>query len=158
LINNASSLGPVPLRPLGDTDCEDLELALAVNLLGPFRLTKALLGALAGSAREGRGAVVLNISSDAAANAYANWGAYGASKAALAHLSAIWNEELAEEGVRVLSADPGDMDTPFHALALPDADRSTLKRPETSADELIAKIAAALPSGDATASPTKAVA
>ena len=55
LINNASSLGPVPLAPLADTDCEDLEPALATNLLGPFRLTKALLGSLAASAREGRG-------------------------------------------------------------------------------------------------------
>jgi NAD(P)-dependent dehydrogenase (short-subunit alcohol dehydrogenase family) len=53
LVNNASSLGPVPLRPLADTDCEDLERALATNLVGPFRLTKALLGALAASARDG---------------------------------------------------------------------------------------------------------
>lgn len=145
LINGASSLGPVPLAPLGDTACEDLEQALAVNLVGPFRLTKALLGALAASAREGKGAVVLNVSSDAAVNAYANWGAYGASKAALRHLSAIWNEELAGEGVRFLSVDPGDMDTPLHARAVPDADSATLKRPETSADELFAAITAALP-------------
>jgi NAD(P)-dependent dehydrogenase (short-subunit alcohol dehydrogenase family) len=145
LINNASSLGPVPLRPLGDTECEDLEQALAVNLVGPFRLTKALLGALATSAREGRGAVVLNISSDAAVNAYAGWGAYGASKAALKHLSAIWNEELAAQGVRFLSLDPGDMDTPLHALAIPDSDPASLKRPETSSEELIAAIVAALP-------------
>src|SRR5690349_1231792 len=54
LINNASSLGPVPLAPLADTACEDLELALATNLVGPFRLTKALLGALAAAARDGR--------------------------------------------------------------------------------------------------------
>ncbi len=87
LINNASALGPVPLALLADTDCEDLEHALATNVLGPFRLTKALLGALASSAREGRGAVVLNISSDAAMNAYPRWGAYGVSKAALHHLS-----------------------------------------------------------------------
>lgn len=145
LINNASSLGPVPLRPLGDTDCEDLEAALAVNLVGPFRLTKALLGALAASARDGLGAVVLNISSDAAVNAYGGWGAYGASKAALRHLSAIWNEELADQGVRFLSLDPGDMDTPLHALALPDADPASLKRPEDSAEELFAAVVAALP-------------
>src|SRR6266851_1669558 len=63
LINNASDLGPTPLALLADTDCEDLERALATNVLGPFRLTKALLGALASSARESRGAVVLNISS-----------------------------------------------------------------------------------------------
>src|SRR5262245_12036978 len=86
LINNASDLGPVPLAPLGDTECEDLERALATNLLGPFRLTKALLGALADSAREGRGGIVLNVSSDAATTAYPTWGAYGVSKAALHHL------------------------------------------------------------------------
>jgi NAD(P)-dependent dehydrogenase (short-subunit alcohol dehydrogenase family) len=151
LINNASSLGPVPLRPLGDTDCEDVEQALAVNLLGPFRLTKALLGALAASAREGRGAVVLNISSDAAVNAYANWGAYGASKAALKHLSAIWNEELAGQGIHFLSLDPGDMDTPLHAAAVPDADTSSLKRPDASAEEVIDAIVNALPTPAVTA-------
>src|SRR5438067_5601226 len=57
LVNNASSLGPTPLALLGDTDCEDLERALAANVLGPFRLTKALLGALSAPASEGRGAV-----------------------------------------------------------------------------------------------------
>ena len=147
LINNASSLGPVPLRPLGDTDCEELELALATNVVGPFRLTKALLGALAASAREGRGAVVLNVSSDAAINAYPGWGAYGASKAALRHLSGIWDAELAPHGVRFLSIDPGDMDTPLHAAAVPDADPATLKHPEAAARELADAIGAALPRG-----------
>jgi NAD(P)-dependent dehydrogenase (short-subunit alcohol dehydrogenase family) len=144
LVNNASSLGPVPLALLADTECEELELALATNVLGPFRLTRALLGALAASARDGRGSVVLNVSSDAAVNAYPQWGAYGASKAALLHMSRIWNEELAAEGVRVISVDPGDMDTPLHALAVPDADRSSLKRPEAAARELADAIAAAL--------------
>jgi NAD(P)-dependent dehydrogenase (short-subunit alcohol dehydrogenase family) len=145
LINNASDLGPTPLALLGDTDCEDLERALATNLIGPFRLTKALLGALAAAAREGRGAVVLNISSDAAVNAYPQWGAYGASKAALRQLTRIWDAELAAEGVRFLSLDPGDMDTPLHALAVPDADPATLRRPEDAARELIEAIADALP-------------
>jgi len=103
-------------------------------------LTKALMGALAASAREGRGAVVLNISSDAAVNAYPGWGAYGSSKAALHHLSRIWNEEHAGEGVRFLSLDPGDMDTPMHAAAIPDADPATLKRPEDAARELLPQI------------------
>jgi len=143
LVNNASSLGPVPLALLGDTECEDFETALATNVLGPFRLTKALLGALAASAREGRSPVVLNISSDAAVNAYAGWGAYGASKAALAHMSRIWDAELASEGIRFLALDPGDMDTPLHAIAVPDADPASLKRPEDSARELIAAISAA---------------
>ena len=143
LINNASDLGPVPLALLADTECEDFERALATNLLGPFRLTKALLGALATSAREGRGPVVVNISSDAAVNAYPGWGAYGASKAALRHLTAIWQGELESTGIRFLSPDPGDMDTPLHALAVPDADRASLKRPEQSAAEIADAIEAA---------------
>ena len=144
LVNSASSLGPVPLALLGDTECEDVERALAANLLGPFRLTKALLGALRASAADGRGGVVLNISSDAASTPYPGWGAYGASKAALAHMSAIWNLELEGEGVHVLSIDPGDMDTPLHALAVPDADRSTLRQPEDAARDVTHAIVAAL--------------
>src|ERR1700674_5001149 len=109
LVNNASDLGPAPLKLLADTECEELERALATNVVGPFRLTRALLGALSASARERGSAVVLNVSSDAAVNAYPSWGAYGASKAALRHLSHIWDVELAAEGVHVLSVDPGDM-------------------------------------------------
>lgn len=145
LINNASSLGPVPLALLADTECEDLEKALAVNLVGAFRLTKALFGALAASAREDGGALVINISSDAAVSAYPGWGAYGASKAALAHLTAVWDEEAKADGIRLLALDPGDMDTPLHALAVPDADPSTLKRPELAAAEIIEKMLDALP-------------
>ena len=148
LVNNASSLGPVPLALLADTECEDFEAALATNLLGPFRLTKALLGALARSAREGRPAIVVNISSDAAVGAYAGWGAYGASKAALAHMSRIWDEELKPHGVRVIEHDPGDMDTPLHALAIPDADRAMLKRPAQSAQELLDRIAQLIVQGE----------
>jgi len=145
LINNASALGPVPLTLLADTACEELELALAVNLVGPFRLTKALFGALAASARAGRGAVVINISSDAAINAYPDWGAYGASKAALRHLTAIWQAESGADGISFLSPDPGDMDTALHAAALPDADPATLKRPAQAAAEIIGALVAALP-------------
>ncbi|HEU5256191.1 MAG TPA: SDR family oxidoreductase [Vicinamibacterales bacterium] len=142
LVNNASSLGPVPLAPLADTECEDLERALATNLLGPFRLTKALLGSLAATAREGGAPLVVNISSDAAVTPYAGWGAYGASKAALAHLSRIWDAELTAEGIRVVSIDPGDMDTPLHELAVPDADRASLKNPDQAAAEIVDLIAA----------------
>src|SRR6478672_9869483 len=170
LVNNASSLGPIPLALLADTECEDLEQALATNVLGPFRLTKALLGALAASARESlarpgadgakaglprqsaesakAGSVVVNISSDAAINAYPQWGAYGASKAALHHLTRIWDEELAPQRIHFLSLDPGDMDTPLHALAVPDADPSTLRRPEAAAREIADAIAGRL-RGDA---------
>ena len=140
LINNASSLGPVPLALLADTDCEALENALATNLVGPFRLTKALLGALAGAARDGRPALVLNITSDAAVTPYPGWGAYGASKAALLHMSRIWDEELRGHGIRVKAFDPGDMDTPLHALAVPEADPATLKKPADAAAEVVGLI------------------
>jgi NAD(P)-dependent dehydrogenase (short-subunit alcohol dehydrogenase family) len=146
LINNASALGPTPLSLLADTECEELEQALAVNLLGPFRLTKALFGALAASARTERGAVVINVSSDAAITPYARWGAYGASKAALRHLTTIWAEEVKAQGIAFLSLDPGDMDTPLHALAVPDADRTTLRPPEDAAKEIVRSLIAALPS------------
>jgi NAD(P)-dependent dehydrogenase (short-subunit alcohol dehydrogenase family) len=142
LINNASTLGPVPLVLLADTECEDFESALRTNVVGPFRLTKVLLGALAAAARDGGPALVINISSDAAVNAYAGWGAYGASKAALAHLSRIWDEELRAQGVRVIAVDPGDMDAPMHALAVPDADPTSLKRPADAAREIVALIEA----------------
>jgi len=144
LINNASSLGPTPLAFLADTACEDLEHALAVNVLGAFRLTKALFGALTASARNEGAALVINISSDAAVNAYPGWGAYGASKSALHHLTAIWAEEARADRVDFLSIDPGDMDTPLHALAVPDADPAALKRPEQSAGEIVDAMRVAL--------------
>jgi NAD(P)-dependent dehydrogenase (short-subunit alcohol dehydrogenase family) len=144
LVNNASALGPVPLALLGDTACEDFARALDTNVLGPFRLTKALLGALAASAREGSGAVVLNVSSDAAVEPYPHWGAYGASKAALRHMSRVWHEELRTARITVLTLDPGDMDTPLHSAAVPDADPASLKRPDDAAREIAGAIAAAL--------------
>ncbi|MBV9889260.1 MAG: SDR family oxidoreductase [Rhizobacter sp.] len=144
LCHNASTLGPVPLALLADTECEEVERALTANVLGPFRLTKALLGSLAASAREsrerGERAVVVHVTSDAAFTPYPFWGAYGASKAALAHLGRIWHEELAPHGVAVIDVDPGDMDTPMHAAAVPDADAATLKRPRDAAREIIERI------------------
>ncbi|MEZ4380905.1 MAG: SDR family oxidoreductase [Nannocystaceae bacterium] len=145
LINNASALGPTPLRLLLDTDCEELEEVLQVNLVGPFRLTKAIAGSMA---LRGRGTVV-NISSDAAVEAYPEWGAYAASKAALDQLTRVWAEELRASGVRLLAVDPGEMDTAMHAAAIPDADPSTLAKPSTIAARILAMIgdAAAAPSG-----------
>lgn len=125
LIHNASTLGPTPLAGLLDTDCEQLQRTLEVNLLGPFRLSKALVP---GMVLRGSG-VVVQISSDAAVNAYPSWGAYGASKAALDHLSRTLAAELGESEVRVLSVDPGEMDTDLHRAAMPDADRASLAAP-----------------------------
>jgi NAD(P)-dependent dehydrogenase (short-subunit alcohol dehydrogenase family) len=125
LVNNASTLGPTPLRPLLDSECEDLGAVLETNLLAPFRLSKVALGSMV---LRDRG-VVVNISSDAAVEAYPEWGSYGVSKAALLQLTRIWAAELAGTNVRMLSVDPGEMDTQMHADALPNADRSTLADP-----------------------------
>lgn len=143
LINNASALGPVPLRLLLDTDCEDLSRAIQVNVLGAFRLTKALLGPMV---LRGRG-TVLNISSDAAVEAYPRWGAYGASKAALDQLTKVWAAELGGTGVRMLAVDPGEMNTRMHAQAVPEADPHTLADPATVASRILALLGPGRPPG-----------
>jgi NAD(P)-dependent dehydrogenase (short-subunit alcohol dehydrogenase family) len=135
-IHNASTLGPTPLRLLLDTECEDLEAVLQTNLVGPFRLTKVLAGAMA---LRGAGTIV-HISSDASVEPYPRWGAYGISKAAQDHLSRILAAELDGTGVRVLAVDPGEMDTVMHAAAIPDADRATLSRPADVAARIVRMI------------------
>ncbi len=133
LINNAGYVGETPLKLLVDTECEDFEQVLATNLVGPFRLTKAFLP---GMILQKKG-IVINISSDAAINAYATWGGYSASKAALDHISRIWNEELSQHGIRFLAIDPGDMNTPMYFRAIPDADPADLNDPADVADQLL---------------------
>ena len=135
-IHNASTLGPTPLRLLLDTECEDLAAVLETNLVGPFRLTKVLAGAMA---IRGAG-VIVHVSSDAAVEPYPRWGAYGASKAAQDHLSKSLAAELEGTGVRVFAVDPGEMDTMMHAAAIPDADRATLARPADVAARIVQMI------------------
>ena len=135
LIHIASTLGPVPLVPLLDTEADELLRATQVNLLAPFGLSRAAAGAMA-VRQEG---TIVYISSDAAVQPYATWGAYGASKAAGAHLHAIWAEELAEHGVRIVTVDPGEMNTQMHSDAMPDADPNRLASPEDIADRLFAR-------------------
>ncbi len=125
LVHCASTLGPLPMPPLLDLACEDFSAALETNLLGAFRLTKALAGSMA---LRRTGALVF-VSSDAATSAYPGWGAYGVSKAATDHLARSFAVELEEHGVRTFAVDPGEMDTEMHAAALPDADRASLARP-----------------------------
>jgi NAD(P)-dependent dehydrogenase (short-subunit alcohol dehydrogenase family) len=134
LVHDASTLGPLPMPSLADTRPEDLQAVLEVNLLGPFRLTRALLGGLA----LGEGGTVLHVSSDAAVEAYPGWGAYSVSKAALDHLSRVWAAELSQAGVRMLSVDPGEMNTGMHADAIPDADPATLADPDEVAGRIVA--------------------
>jgi NAD(P)-dependent dehydrogenase (short-subunit alcohol dehydrogenase family) len=139
LVLNASTLGPLPLRELSETECEDLARVLEVNLIGPFRLARAVVGSMT---LRGSGLVV-GVSSDAAVTGYPHWGAYGVSKAALDHLLRTWAAELAGSGVVFLSVDPGEMDTEMHARAMPGADRAALARPA----EVAARIADLLESG-----------
>lgn len=141
LVHAASSLGPVPLAPLADTDDADFEGALAANLLGPFRLTRAIVGSML---LRGHGLVV-HVTSDAATNAYPRWGAYGVSKAALEHLGRIWAAEVEGSGVRFLNVDPGEMDTRMHRDAMPEADPASLERPETVAARFVEALAGARP-------------
>lgn len=131
VVHNASTLGPVPMPLLLDTECEDFERVLQTNLLGPFRLTRAISGRML-LARQG---LVLFVSSDAAVSAYPGWGAYGVSKAAQDHMARILAAEL--EPVRFIAVDPGEMDTTMHADALPDADRSTLASPSDVARRVV---------------------
>lgn len=145
LVHDASTLGKVPLRELAETECEDLARVLEVNLVGPFRLTKAVVGSMV---LRGQG-LVLGITSDAGVVAYPGWGAYGLSKAALDHMMRTWAAELEGTGVRFLTLDPGEMDTAMHADAIPGAERSSLRSPAEVAARVVdlVEAAEAVPSG-----------
>ncbi len=142
VIHNASTLGPVPLRPLSDTSAADFARAIEVNLVAPFNLTRALVGAMV---QRGRGLLV-HISSDASVEAYPTWGAYSVSKAGLDHLARLWAAELEDTGVRALAIDPGEMNTRMHADAMPDVDRAELTAPEVVAERIVALLARGAPS------------
>ncbi len=141
LVNNASTLGPTPLRPLQQTATVELADVLQVNVLGPFALIRAVLPAI-GRAH----GVVLNISSDAAVEHYPTWGPYGASKSALDHLTATLAAEqqsaaAAEPGssrdIRFYAVDPGDMNTAMQQAAFPGDDVSDRRSPTDVVPALI---------------------
>ena len=127
LVNNASELGPSPLRSLTDYPLDTIEHVLKVNVLAPLGLVQATLPLLKAS----RG-IVVNISSDAAVGGYPGWGAYGASKAALDLASLTLAGELREDGVAVVGVDPGDMRTQLHQEAFPGEDISDRPLPEAT--------------------------
>jgi NAD(P)-dependent dehydrogenase (short-subunit alcohol dehydrogenase family) len=130
LLNNASDLGPSPLPSLDRLLPEQFAAVLEVNTIAPLALTQLLLPFL----QPTRGTVV-NVSSDAAVEAYAGWGGYGSSKAALDHLSAVLAEE--QPDLSVYSFDPGDMRTTMHQAAFPDDDISDRPEPETVVPALL---------------------
>ncbi|WP_037668229.1 SDR family oxidoreductase [Streptomyces griseus] len=116
VVNNASALGAEPLVRLEVLSLEGLRRALEVNVVAALGLVQEALPLL----RASRAGAVIAVSSDAAAEAYETWGGYGASKAALDHLTAVLGEE--EPGLRVWAVDPGDMATDLYAAAVPDDD------------------------------------
>jgi NAD(P)-dependent dehydrogenase (short-subunit alcohol dehydrogenase family) len=140
LVNNASVLGPSPLVPLAQHPLPELLEVYEVNALAPIALVQLLVPAL--EARRGR---IVNVSSDAAVEAYPGWGGYGSAKAALDHASAVLAQE--HPRLRVHAFDPGDMDTELHRLADPEADPTGLPSPESVVPSLLRLVDGDLPSG-----------
>jgi NAD(P)-dependent dehydrogenase (short-subunit alcohol dehydrogenase family) len=141
LVNNASELGPSPLPALADYPLAELERVYRVNVLAPLALVQLALPLL----RAGGGGRIVNVSSDAAVEAYQGWGGYGSSKAALEQLTAVLAAE--EPDVRVYAVDPGDMRTAMHQAAFPGEDISDRPPPEASVPGLRRLIDGHQPSG-----------
>jgi NAD(P)-dependent dehydrogenase (short-subunit alcohol dehydrogenase family) len=139
LVNNASTLGASPLPHLRDLDPEVWHRIFDVNVVAPIALVQELDGHWADHA------TVVNITSDAAVEAYEGWGGYGSSKAALEHASRILAAERPD--LRVLVVDPGDMRTEMHQDAFPGEDITDRPEPETSVPGLTALITGDDPSG-----------
>ena len=124
LVNNASHLGPSPQPQLADYPLAELADVYRVNATAPLALIQQVLPALLAS-----GGTIVNVSSDAAVEAYAGWGGYGSSKAALDQLTAILGAE--QPTLRAYSFDPGDMRTEMHQRAFPGEDISDRPEPES---------------------------
>ncbi|MEA2461600.1 MAG: hypothetical protein QOH90_1777 [Actinomycetota bacterium] len=140
LVNNASTLGPLPRPQLDSFDATDLEDVYRVNVFAPLALTQRLLRFL----KRASGTVV-NITSDAAVEPYEGWGGYGSSKAALDQVTAILGAELPE--LHVYSFDPGDMRTEMQQQAFPGEDISDRADPESVVPALMRLISERPPSG-----------
>jgi NAD(P)-dependent dehydrogenase (short-subunit alcohol dehydrogenase family) len=139
LVNNASLLGPSPQPVLARYPLDRLAQVYEANVFAPLALFQLALPRLRA------GATVLNVTSDAALEAYEGWGGYGSSKAALEQLTAILGAEHPD--LRVYAVDPGDMRTRMHQEAFPGEDISDRPPPEKSVPGLLALIEGRLPSG-----------
>jgi NAD(P)-dependent dehydrogenase (short-subunit alcohol dehydrogenase family) len=140
LVNNASILGPSPQPPLADYPLDVLEQVYRTNVIAPLGMIQLALPLL----RLSQGTVI-NITSDAALEAYEGWGGYGSSKAGLEQISRILAAE--ESRVRVYWVDPGDMNTRMHQEAYPGEDISDRPPPEASVPGLMNLIESDRPSG-----------
>jgi NAD(P)-dependent dehydrogenase (short-subunit alcohol dehydrogenase family) len=139
LVNNASVLGLSPQPPLDSHPIDVLEEIFKVNALAPIALIQLALPVMP------QGARIVNVTSDAAVEAYEGWGGYGSSKAALEQLTAILAAERPE--LAVYAFDPGDMNTAMHQAAFPGEDISDRPPPEESVPGLLALLEGDLPSG-----------
>jgi NAD(P)-dependent dehydrogenase (short-subunit alcohol dehydrogenase family) len=133
LVNNASELGPSPMPALADFPLDQLRTVFDVNVVAPLGLIQAVLpGMLARHA-----GLIVNVTSDAGVEAYPTWGGYGASKAALEHLSRVLAAEIEASGVRAYVVDPGDMNTAMHRAAEPGVDLGHLPGPDIVAPAFV---------------------
>lgn len=140
LVNNASALGPSPLPPLDRYPLDELERVYRVNVFAPLALTQLLLPDLV--AAHG---MLVDISSDAAVEAYAGWGGYGSAKAALDQLTAVLGAE--QPSIRAYAFDPGDMRTDLHQQAFPGEDIRDRPEPATVVPALLRLLDERPPSG-----------
>jgi NAD(P)-dependent dehydrogenase (short-subunit alcohol dehydrogenase family) len=138
LVNNASTLGKVPLPTIAALERETFHSLFEINVFAPIHLIQHALP-LMGLVET---ATIVNVTSDAGVEAYPAWGGYGATKAALEHASRVLATELEGTSTRVLVFDPGDMNTAMHRDAVPDADPAQLRDPAESARALVRAIAA----------------
>ncbi|MFF9239598.1 SDR family NAD(P)-dependent oxidoreductase [Streptomyces sp. NPDC014801] len=145
LVNNAGILGVEPLVPLARHPLDGFRAALETNVVAPLALVQEALPLL----RRAEDGAVLNVSSDAAAEAYRTWGGYGATKAALDLLSAVLAVE--EPELRVWWADPGGMRTGMLAAAEPGEDLTGTPAPDEIAPLLLRLLDERRPSGRYTA-------
>ncbi|GAA1271782.1 SDR family oxidoreductase [Sphaerisporangium rubeum] len=143
LVNNASTLGATPLPSLAVYPLDAFDDALRQNVVAPLGMIQATLRGL----RE-RGGAVVNISSDAAVEAYEGWGGYGATKAALEQLSKVLAAE--EPGVAVWWVDPGEMRTRMLADAIGEEEAAAADDPELVAAFLVDLVRARPDSGRVT--------
>src|ERR1700754_667045 len=141
LVHNAGELGPSPLPHLSHYPLDALRAVLETTVIAPLALTQLALPLL----RDSTVGTVVTLSSDAAVDAYAGWGGYGAAKAALDQLAAVLAVE--EPDLRVHAFDPGDMRTAMHQRAFPGEDISDRPEPHTVVPALLRLLDERRPSG-----------
>jgi NAD(P)-dependent dehydrogenase (short-subunit alcohol dehydrogenase family) len=108
LVNNAGISGAE--KPVLDLERREWEDALAVNLLGPALLARAVARGMV-ERRQGR---IINVASIAGLAPVSRLGPYCVSKAALIQLTRVMALELARHNVQVNALCPGYFRTPMN--------------------------------------------